>query len=282
MVKVLVVDGGAKLNDFTTKKISPLFLLLPHLDERTLSWMIDGGYVDVDEKNWSGDSLFSKMLETGSFKMIQFYLTKYSPNQAVEDEDERWREFSLVANRTVNTKDNLDAARWLVKNSFIDLENKRPLDGRTPLMVACRGVFSMDRPFFQELILKLIEVGEAKIDVCDNDTVSCWESILPMWQRTERESQEERENATRILKAFLSRSAPPQHVEIALLATKNYRDLVPHGRAVRKALAVRRKLLPDFMGNRFEKSKGLSNDVVNIVLKFEGDNMSTEEMWAMM
>jgi hypothetical protein len=42
----------------------------------------------------------------------------------VQDENERWLDFSFIANREINTKDNLDAASWLAKNNYIEVDKK--------------------------------------------------------------------------------------------------------------------------------------------------------------
>jgi ankyrin repeat protein len=268
IVQMLVIDGRAQLNDKYTYEedgVSSFFNLVPYVDEETLTWMIDGRYVDVEQI-----SLYHHMLRTCSFKMLRFFLLKYNPSRKVEDENERWLEFSYVANR------DLDAARWFVKNNYIDVDRKRPLDGNTPLVTSCKAAAaegSGSSESYLEDIIKLVEVGGANIDIFDNLGKSAWDYLLPLWQDMDSPI------FNRVLFVFLPRSKPPQHVEAALLGTTNYRDLVKRGRRVHSALIARRSESILLLGNSSKAMVGLPNELVNIILSYDDNNMSTKEMW---
>jgi ankyrin repeat protein len=283
IVKMLVIDGGARLNDRYANEnngFSPFFNLLPYINEETLTWMIDGKYVDVEQQESGNDLLYQMMLRRCSFKMIRFFVLKYKPSRKVRDENERWFDFYLIGNRENTTKDNLDAARWLVENKYIDVDHKRPLDGSTGIVASCKVVieegFDLDSESYLENIIKLVEVGGANIDICDNVGKTAWDYLLPLWQDTEMTNIP---ILKQILVVFLPRSKPPKHVETALLVIKNYRDLVKRGRRVHCAIA-RRHESAVMLGNSSEAVAGLPNDLVDIISAYDPDsNMSTEEMW---
>jgi hypothetical protein len=274
IVKMLVIDGGAQLNEryaVLRHGFSPFFNLLPYIDEETLTWMIDGKYVDV-EQPWKSDFLYHVMLSKCSFKMIRFFVLKYKPSRRVRNENNRWLDFFLVCGRQ-------DAARWLIENKYIDVDQKRPLDGSTPLVASCKVVIEdgFDRnPKFLEDIIKLVEVGGANIDICDNVGKTAWDYLLPLWQDLELTNVP---IFKQILVVFLPRSKPPLHVETALLVIKKYRDLLKRGRRVHHAID-RRHESSMLLGNSSEAIAGLPNDVVNIISAYDPDsNMSTKEMW---
>jgi ankyrin repeat protein len=282
IVKMLVIDGGAQLNDkyaVQLRGFSPFFKLLPYINEETLTWMIDGNYVDVEQQK-EDDSLYHVMLSVCSFKMIRFFVLKYKPSRKVQDENNRWLDFLLVCSRNgETTKDNLDAARWLVENKYIDVDHKRPFDGSTGIVASCKFVIEEgldeDSEIYLREVIKLVEIGGANIDICDNVGKSAWDYLSPLWQ------DQDTENVLilkQILVVFLPRSEPPQHVETALLADKTYRDLVKRGRRVHRALVDRRRESSLLLGNSSETTAGLPNDLVDIISDYDS-NMSTEEMW---
>jgi hypothetical protein len=245
--------------------------LLPYIDEETLTWMIDGKYVDV-EQPWKSDFLYHAMLRKCSFKMIRFFVLKYKPSRRVRDENKRWLDFFLVCDRQ-------DAARWLIENKYIDVDQKRPLDGSTPLVASCKLAieYGFDRNLkYLEYIIRLVEIGGANIDICDNVGKTAWDHLVPLWQ--DPYVAENELVFRQILVVFLPRSKPPQHVETALLVIPNYRDLIKRGRRVHRALVDRRRESTLLLGNSSETTAGLPNDLVDIISDYDS-NMSTEEMW---
>jgi hypothetical protein len=160
------------------------------------------------------------------------------------------------------------------------VDKKRPLDGSTPIVAACKAVveveggFDPDAEIQLDYIVKLVEVGGANIDICDNLGKSAWDYLLQLWQNLKIKI------LRKILFVFLPRSKPPRHVETALLADKTYRDLVKRGRRVHSALVDRRRESSLLLGNSSEAIAGLPNDLVDMISAYDPDsNMSTEEMW---
>jgi hypothetical protein len=280
IVKMLVVDGRAQLNDSDEHGISSFFTLLPYIDESDLAWMIDGNYVDVEQTSlyFKGESIYHFMLRKCKFKMIRFFVERYNPSRKIMDENERWRDFFSIAQRFNNRKDNLDATRWLVKNNYIEVNKKRPIDGSTPLVAVCRAVVQEEKwttnfMDYLEVIRKLVEIGGANIDICDNLGKSAWDHLLPLWRDIELMRTK---IVTVVLLVFLPRSLPPEHVETVLLSTRP--DWMKRGRRVHHVLVARRQQYSLLLGNSSETMAGLPNDLIDIVSSYD-DNMSTLEMW---
>jgi hypothetical protein len=191
-------------------------------------------------------------------------------------------DFSLIMDRPISRQDKFDVVRFLRKTHVIEVDRKRPSDGSTPLIVTCKQTVDDDESEISRHgtpIIQLIEVGGGNIDIRDNLNVSAWEHLLPLWQNINMNLRDI-EISKNILRVYLHRSAHPSHVETALLVTKRFRDLTKRGREVRSALVDRRQMSNAFLGNRVKGPRGLPNDVVNMISKYD-DDMTTEEMWAM-